>query len=214
MAVRIRLRRQGRKGKPFYHIIAADARAPRDGRYIERLGSYNPNTQPATIELDIEKAVKWLQNGAETSDTARAILSYKGALYKNHLLNGVRKGAFDEAEAEKRYEAWKADKEARISGHSDSLRKAEEADKAKRLAAEKEVNEAREAAVKAAEAEAMAAQKAEEDAAAAAAAAETASEEATEAAEAEAPKAEAEAETPEAAAEESKAEEEGEEKAE
>ncbi len=213
MAVRIRLRRQGRKGKPFYHIIAADARAPRDGRYIERLGSYNPNTQPATIELDVEKAVKWLQNGAETSDTARAILSYKGALYKNHLLNGVRKGAFDEAEAEKRYEAWKADKDSRISGHSDSLRKAEEADKAKRLAAEKEVNDAREAAVKAAEAEAMAAQKAEEDAAAAAAAAETASEEA-EAAEAEAPKAEAEAETPEAAAEESKAEEEGQEKAE
>ena len=211
MAVRIRLRRQGRKGKPFYHIIAADARAPRDGRYIERLGSYNPTTQPATIELDVDKAVKWLQNGAETTDTARAILSYKGALYKNHLLNGVRKGAFDEAEAEKRYEAWKADKESRISGHSDSLRKAEEAEKAKRLAAEKEVNEAREAAVKAAEAEVLAAQRAEEEAVAAAAAAEAASEEADVA---ETPTAEAEGAAPEAAAEESKAEDESEKKAE
>ena len=110
MAVKIRLQRHGKKGKPFYFIVAADARAKRDGKYIERIGSYNPNTNPATIDLDIDRAVSWLQNGAQATDTGRAILSYKGAMYKNHLLNGVKKGAFDEAEAEKRFNAWLARK--------------------------------------------------------------------------------------------------------
>src|SRR6056297_3850010 len=100
MAVKIRLARKGRKRKAFYHIVVADSRAPRDGRFIEKLGVYSPITDPATIELDFDKALGWLQNGAQPTDTCRAILSYKGVLYKKHLLEGARKGAFDEAEAE------------------------------------------------------------------------------------------------------------------
>merc|ERR1711879_924419 len=101
MPVKIRLQRHGKKGKPFYWIVAADSRAKRDGRFLEKLGTYNPNTNPATIELDVEGSVKWMQNGAQPTDTARAILSYKGAMYKKHLLGGVKKGAFSEEEAEK-----------------------------------------------------------------------------------------------------------------
>ena len=101
MAVRLRLQRHGKKGKPFYHLVAADARAKRDGRFIEKLGTYNPNTNPATIEVVHDRALHWLQVGAEPSDTARAILKYSGAIYHNHLLNGVRKGALTEAEAQK-----------------------------------------------------------------------------------------------------------------
>ena len=93
MAVKIRLQRHGKKGKPFYWIVAADARAKRDGRYLEKLGTYNPNTNPATIDLNIDDCVKWIQFGAQPTDTARNILSYKGVLMKNHLLNGVKKGA-------------------------------------------------------------------------------------------------------------------------
>ena len=96
MAVRLRLQRHGKKGKPFYHLVAADARAKRDGRFIEKLGTYNPNTNPATIEVVHDRALHWLQVGAEPSDTARAILKYSGAIYHNHLLNGVRKGALTE----------------------------------------------------------------------------------------------------------------------
>lgn len=115
MSVKIRLQRHGKKGKPFFHIVVADSRARRDGRFIERLGSYNPITNPATIDLNVDAAVKWLNNGAQPTDTARAILSYKGALYKKHLQGGVAKGAFDEAEAEKRFNAWLEAKETKVN---------------------------------------------------------------------------------------------------
>ncbi len=153
MAVRIRLQRQGKKGKPFYHIVAADARAKRDGRYIERLGSYNPNTNPATILLDQDRALYWLQNGAESSDTARAILSYKGVLYRNHLLKGVKKGALTEQDAEKKYEEWLADKESKIQAKRDALKHATEKDLTDRLTREREINEARAKEISAANAE-------------------------------------------------------------
>ena len=106
MPVKIRLSRQGKKSFAFYHIVAADSRAPRDGKYIERLGSYNPNTHPATIELDFDKALTWLNNGAQPTETCRNILSQEGVLLKKHLLGGVKKGAFSEAEAETRFEKW------------------------------------------------------------------------------------------------------------
>lgn len=143
MPTKIRLQRHGRKGKPFYHIVVADSRAKRDGRFIEKLGTYNPTTQPATIELNFDKAVNWLQTGAQPTDTARAILSYKGVMMKNHLLNGVRKGAFNEEQAEEKFAAWTKEKEAKIQGATDSIAKAKADEAAKRLAAEKEANEAR-----------------------------------------------------------------------
>ncbi len=121
MPVKIRLSRHGRKRHAFYHIVVADSRAPRDGKYIERIGSYNPNTNPATIDLNFDKALTWLSNGAQPTDTARAILSYKGVMMKKHLLDGVKKGAFDEAEAEKRFQAWLTDKEAKIQAKVDGL---------------------------------------------------------------------------------------------
>ena len=160
MSVKIRLQRHGKKGKPFFHIVVADARARRDGRFIEKLGIYNPITNPATIELDVDSAVKWLNNGAQPTDTARAILSYKGALYKKHLQGGVAKGAFDEAEAEKRFNAWLEAKEAKIQGKvADLDAKKAEARKAA-LEAEAKVNEARKAAAAQAEADAKAAEEA------------------------------------------------------
>lgn len=146
MPVKIRLQRHGKKGKPFYWIVAADSRAKRDGKYLEKLGIYNPNTNPATIELNLDNAVTWLQNGAQPTDTARAILSYKGALLKNHLAGGVRKGALTEEEAEKKFEAWLQDKETKVQAKSDSVEKAKADAKAKALEAEKAVNEARIAA--------------------------------------------------------------------
>ena len=114
MAVKIRLARHGKKGYAFYHIVAADSRAPRDGKFIEKLGTYNPNTNPATIDLCFEKALDWLQKGAQPTDTCRAILSYKGVLYKKHLLGGVAKGAFTEAEAEARFNKWLEAKNGKI----------------------------------------------------------------------------------------------------
>jgi small subunit ribosomal protein S16 len=143
MPVKIRLQRHGKKGKPYYWIVAADARSKRDGRYLDKLGAYNPNTNPATIELDVDGAVKWLQNGAQPTDTARAILSYKGAMLKNHLAIGVKKGAFTEEEAEKKFQAWLDDKASKIDAKKDGLAKADADAKAKALAAEKAVNEAR-----------------------------------------------------------------------
>jgi len=113
MPVKIRLSRQGKKGYAFYHIVAADSRAPRDGKYIERLGSYNPNTHPASVELDFDKALTWLNNGAQPTETCRNILSDEGVLLKKHLLGGVKKGAFSEAEAENRFEKWKATKQSK-----------------------------------------------------------------------------------------------------
>lgn len=157
MPVKIRLQRHGKKGKPFYWIIAADARASRDGKYLDKIGIYNPNTNPATIELDIDGAVKWLQNGAQPTDTARAILSYKGVLLKNHLVGGVRKGALTEEQAEEKFQSWLEEKEGKVTAKKEGLSKEQEAAKQKALEAEKEANAKREAAVQeAADAEAAA----------------------------------------------------------
>jgi len=146
MSVKIRLQRHGKKGKPFFHIVVADARAKRDGRFIEKLGTYNPITNPASIELNVDSAVKWLNNGAQPTDTARAILSYKGALYKKHLQGGVAKGAFDEAEAEKRFQEWLSAKESKIQEKVKSLESAKAKSRREALEAEAKVNEARIAA--------------------------------------------------------------------
>ena len=170
MPVKIRLQRHGKKGKPFYWVVAADARAKRDGRYLEKIGTYNPNTNPATVDINIDQAVKWLENGAQPTDTAKTLLSYRGALLKHHLNGGVRKGAFSEEEAEKRFTAWLEEKQAKIQAKVDGLSKAEATALAERLAAEKEVNEKRIAAQQAAEAPAEApAAEGEEDPAAEAA---------------------------------------------
>ena len=149
MATKIRLQRHGKKGKPFYHIVIADARAPRDGRFIEKVGTYNPNTNPATIEMEFDRAVHWMQVGAQPTDTARAILSYKGVLYKNHLLNGVRKGALSEADVEKKFDAWMKEKETKIGKKADGLAQADEKAKADKLKAEAEVSAARAKAIEA-----------------------------------------------------------------
>ena len=148
MATRIRLQRHGKKGKPIYHIVIADQRSPRNGRYIEKLGLYNPNVNPAIIDLDFDKAVEWLMKGAQPSDTAKAILSYKGVFMKKHLLGGVAKGAFDEEEAQKRFEKWLSEKEGKIDNKRSGLEKeAEEAKKA-RIQAEKTYNEEKAKAIK------------------------------------------------------------------
>lgn len=146
MPVKIRLQRHGKKGKPFYWIVAADSRSKRDGKFLEKLGTYNPNTNPATINLNVDGSVKWLQNGAQPTDTARAILSYKGVLMKKHLLGGVTKGAFSEEEAEKKFSAWLEEKEAKVQAKKDGLSKAEADTRAKALEAEKEFSDKRAAA--------------------------------------------------------------------
>lgn len=143
MAVKLRLQRHGKKGKPFYHVVAADSRTPRDGKFIEKIGTYNPTTVPAGIDLNLDAAVKWLQNGAEPTNTVRAILSYKGALYKNHLLNGVRKGALTEEQAESKFQSWLDDKNQKIGAHKDRVSKTRDDEKQKKLAAEREVKEKR-----------------------------------------------------------------------
>ncbi len=168
MSVKIRLQRHGRKGKPFFWIVAADARSKRDGRSLEKLGTYNPNTNPATIDLDIDGAVKWLQNGAQPTDTARAILSYKGALLKNHLVGGVRKGALTEEQAEVKFQAWLDEKASKVSDKEGKLAKAQEDAKKAILEAEMAVNASRKAAADEIENEAI---KAKADAKAAAEAA-------------------------------------------
>jgi small subunit ribosomal protein S16 len=162
MPVKIRLARHGRKRNAFYHIVVADSRSPRDGKYIERIGSYNPNTNPATINLDFDKAINWLGNGAQPTDTARAILSYEGVMMKKHLLDGVKKGAFDEAAAEVKFEAWMKEKEAKINAKKDGLSKtAEDAAKA-RLDAETKISADRAEAIAKRVSDAEAAAKAEE----------------------------------------------------
>lgn len=153
MPAKIRLQRHGKKGKPFFHIVVADARSPRDGKFIERLGSYNPNTNPATIDINVDSAVNWLGNGAQPTDTARAILSYTGVLYKNHLKKGVAKGAFSEEEAAKRFDAWKAEKENKIDAKRNKLGAEKQALVDAQLAAEKAINEAKAAEYAAKEAE-------------------------------------------------------------
>ena len=146
MSVKIRLQRHGKKGKPFYWIVAADARAKRDGRYLEKLGTYNPNTNPATVNLDVDGTVKWLQDGAQPTDTAKTILSYKGAMLKNHLVGGVRKGALTEEQAEEKFQAWLEEKAGKVASKEENVAKAKSEAKAKALEAEKAVNEARVAA--------------------------------------------------------------------
>jgi small subunit ribosomal protein S16 len=160
MSVKIRLQRHGKKGKPFYWVVAADARSKRDGKYLEKIGTYNPNTNPATIELNLDSAVQWLHNGAQPTDTARAILSYKGALLKHHLDGGIRKGALTQEQADAKLAAWLEAKAGKVDAKKDGLSKAQADAKAKALKAEKEVNAKRMAA--AAEAE-VAAQEAEQE---------------------------------------------------
>ncbi len=187
MPVKIRLQRHGKKGKPFYWIVAADARSKRDGRYLEKLGTYNPNTNPATVKVKLDNAVNWLEKGAQPTDTARTLLSYRGVMLKHHLNGGIRKGALSQEEADKKFAAWLEEKEAKIQAKKDGLSQSESELKAKRLADEKAVSDKRLADAAAAEAEAAA-----EDAAA----------ESTEAEEATTEVAEAPAEQTEAPAEE------------
>lgn len=175
MATKIRLQRGGRKSRPIYSIVVADARAKRDGRFIEKLGTYNPNTNPATIDLNFDSALSWVMKGAQPTDTARAILSYRGVMMKKHLLEGVRKGALTEEQAEAKYEAWLSDKESKIGANVKAIAEKKAADKTARLAAESEVNKARAAAIAAALAPA---EEAETEAAAEEAPAEEAAEEA------------------------------------
>jgi len=143
MPVKIRLQRHGKKGKPFYWIVAADARAKRDGKYLDKIGTYNPNVNPAIIDLNVDKAVQWLQNGAQPTDTAKNLLSYKGAMLKNHLVGGVRKGALTEEQATAKFAAWLEEKATKISDKEAGLSQAQSDVKAAAFAAEKAVNEAR-----------------------------------------------------------------------
>ncbi len=166
MPVRIRLQRHGKKGKPFYWIVAADSRAKRDGKFLEKLGTYDPTKIPAEINLNVDRAVEWLFNGAQPTNTARAILKYKGALLKKHLLVGVKKGAFDEEEAERRFQAWLKEKEAKIKAQEEEVADQKAKEKAERLEKEKAVNQARIAAQKAANAEIIAEAEKNEEAAA------------------------------------------------
>ena len=146
MSVKIRLQRHGKKQKPFYWVVAADARAKRDGKYLEKIGTYNPNTNPATIELNLDSAVKWLHNGAQPTDTAKAILSYKGALLKHHLDGGIRKGALTQEQADAKLATWLDEKAGKVTAKKDGLSKAKDEAKAKALKAEKEANDKRAAA--------------------------------------------------------------------
>lgn len=143
MPVKIRLQRHGKKGKPFYWIVAADSRAKRDGKFLEKVGTYNPNTNPATIDLNLDSAVQWLHNGAQPTETARAILSYKGALLKHHLDGGVRKGALTQEQADAKLAKWLEEKTGKVTAKTEGLSKAKADAKAKALAAEKEANEKR-----------------------------------------------------------------------
>ena len=184
MATKIRLQRGGRKGYAFYRIVIADARAPRDGKFTEKIGTYNPNTNPATVDLNFERALYWVEVGAQPTDTVRNILSREGVYLMKHLRGGVKKGAFDEAAAQRKFDAWKADKQNGVNKIDEAEAKVKKDAVAKELAAEKKINE--EIAKKVAEKKAaVEAAKAEEEAAKAA-----------EAAAAEAPAAEAAAEAP------------------
>ena len=205
MSVKIRLARKGRKKQAYYHVVVADSRSPRDGRFIEKIGIYNPITDPATIDINFEKALGWLQKGAQPTDTCRAILKYKGVMMKKHLMEGVRKGAFDEAEADRRFNEWVKGKDEKIEMKKSGLEKLGEDARKRRLEAEKAIKEARAAEY----AKKLAALAAEAEAAAkAAVAAETpevvaeeVAAEATEAAEAAAEEVSAQAETEAPAAE-------------
>jgi len=161
MPAKIRLQRRGKKGRPFYHIVIADGRAPRDGKSIEKIGTYDPMTNPATIKLEFERALHWIQVGAQPTDTAKAILSYEGVMYKNHLLKGVKKGAFNEEKAEVLFKEWREAKDAKIASKASGLSEAARNEDKKRLEAEAKVNEARKAEFSKLKAEAQAALEAE-----------------------------------------------------
>ncbi len=160
MSVKIRLQRHGKKGKPFYWVVAADARSKRDGKYLEKIGTYNPNTNPATVELNLDAAVQWLHNGAQPTDTARAILSYKGALLKHHLDGGIRKGALTQEQADTKLATWLDAKTGKVDAKKDGLTKAQADAKSKAFKAEQAVNAKRLASAVAAEEAAVAAEEA------------------------------------------------------
>lgn len=167
MATKIRLQRHGRKNYAFYQIVIADSRSPRDGRFIERIGSYNPNTNPATIDLNFERALYWVQTGAQATDTTRNILSEQGVYLMKHLLNGVKKGAFSMDECQAKFEAWSKTKNAAVDAVKAKLSASKVADLNARMEAEKAANQAKAevvAAKKAAEAAAQAAANATEEA--------------------------------------------------
>lgn len=147
MATKIRLQRHGKKGRPFYYIVVADARAPRDGRFIERIGSYNPNTNPATIDINFDKALDWVNKGAQPTDTTRAILSYKGVLMRKHLQGGVQKGAFTEEQAEAKFNDWLGSKTGEIQLKKDKLTASKADVRKAALAEEAKKKEARAAAI-------------------------------------------------------------------
>ena len=157
MPVKIRLQRHGRKGYAYYHIVIADSRAPRDGKFIERIGSYNPNTNPATVDLKFDRALYWMTTGAQPTDTTRNILSAEGVLMKKHLLEGVKKGAFDVEEAEKRFAAWKDSKASNVIKTKEQLAAEKQADLKARQKAEVEVNKAKAAEIAKKKADAIAA---------------------------------------------------------
>lgn len=140
MPTKIRLQRHGKKKFAYFHVVIADSRAPRDGKFIEKLGTYNPNTNPANIDIDFDRTLSWVKKGAQPTDTVRALLSYKGILYKNHLDKGVTKGAFSQEDADKKFEEWQAAKASKIDAKKDSLSEAAKNETAKRLAAEAEAN--------------------------------------------------------------------------
>ena len=164
MATKIRLQRHGRKGYAFYHIVIADSRAPRDGKFIERIGSYNPNTNPATIDMKFDRALYWLQVGAQPTDTAKSILSKQGVLLKKHLLGGVKKGAFSETEAETKFQAWLSSKQKAVQDEISQLNEKERTATRVKLDAEKAVNKSKAEALAVKKAE-LAAKKAEASAA-------------------------------------------------
>lgn len=157
MSTKIRLARHGRKGRPFYHVVIADSRAPRDGKYIEKVGTYDPNTNPATIDLNFDRALYWLQVGAQPTDTTKRILSYKGVLLKKHLLEGVQKGAFDEAAAEAKFETWMKTKDSKVQAKISKLAQDGDGAAKARLEAEAKVRAAKEEIVAKKKAEAAAA---------------------------------------------------------
>lgn len=157
MAVKIRLQRHGKKDSAFFHVVAADGRAPRDGAFIEKLGTYNPNTNPATIDLNFESTLKWLQNGAEPTDTCKAILSYKGVLMKKHLLDGVKKGALTNEQVEERFAKWLNEKTSKINAKKETLSSNSKKETAAKLKAETAAKEAKAAKIAAKASEAAAA---------------------------------------------------------
>jgi small subunit ribosomal protein S16 len=147
MPAKMRLQRYGKKGMPFYHIVIADGRAPRDGRFIEKIGTYNPLARPADIQIDFDRALYWLQNGVQPSDTVRAILSYKGLLYKNHLLKGVQKGAMTEEQALVKFQDWLNEKEAKIQSKKNEFSQASRNERKIRLEHETKINQAKSEAI-------------------------------------------------------------------